>query len=183
MKCENIKSHEELRSAVEKGISNTLSTVSGCGSCKLKTVTVPGCESPANQKRRRAVSTAIEVLFSLVVFKDVNSSSLEDNVEEKSEEVLFQMQYAVAAGQFMISLHGMNTTAQRSSLKHLFSKVTCSVGSVPSNNGKRCGEYLVVSLFIYLFFFKYKNVLAKATFLISAVGSEHRITLLIANRN
>ena len=86
-----------------------------------------------------------------MLFKDINSSSSEDNVEEKSEAVLFQMQYAVAAGQFTISLHGINTTAQRSSLKQLFSKVTCSVGSVPSNNGKRCGEYLVASSFFYLF--------------------------------
>ena len=93
-----------------------------------------------------------------MVFKDINSSSSEDNVEEKSEAVLFQMQYVVAAGQFTISLDGINTTAQRSSLKRVFSKITCSVGSVPSKNGKRCGEYLVISsfysfiyLFIYLF--------------------------------
>ena len=153
MKCEDIQSHDELRSALKKRLSNTLSTLSGCHSCNLKTVAVPGCESKANQRSKRAVDTNVKVLFSMVLFKDINSSSSEGNVEEKSEEVLFQMQYAVAAGQFTISLHGINTTAQRSSLKYLFSKVTCSVGSVPSNNGKRCGEYLVVSLFIYLFIY------------------------------
>lgn len=138
MKCEDIQSQDELRIALEKRLSNTLSTLSGCHSCRLKTVAVPGCKWTANQKPKSAADTAVKVLFSLVVFKDINSSSSEENVEEKSEEVLFQMQYAVAVGQFMISLHGVNTTAQRSSLKHLFSKVTCSVGSVPSNNGKRC---------------------------------------------
>ena len=151
MKCENLGSHEELHSAVEKGISNTLSAVSGCSSCKLNTVASPGCQLPANQKQKRAVAVAIKVLFSLVVFKDVNSSSSEDSVEEKSEAVLFQMQYAVAAGEFTISLYGMNTTALRSSLKHLSFRVTCSVGSVPSNSRKSCGEYLVelsMSLFI-----------------------------------
>ena len=141
MKCEDIQSQDELRSALEKRLSNTLSTLSGCHSCSLKTVTVPGCESKTIQRPKRAIDTAVEVLFSLVVFNDINSSSLEDNVEEKSEAVLFQMQYAVSTGQFMISLHGMNTTARRSSLEHLFSKVTCSVGSVPSNDGKGCGKY------------------------------------------
>ena len=169
MKCEDIQSHDELRSALEKRLNNTLSILSGCQSCNLKTVAVPGCESTANQRPRKAVNTVVKVLFSLVVFKDINSSSSEDNVEEKSKELLFEMQYAVAAGQFMITLHGINTTAQRSSLKYLFSKITCSVGSVPSNNGKRCGEYLVVSsscyLFVYVFYlFIYKNVLVKTIF-------------------
>ena len=141
MKCEDIQSHDELRSSLENRLSSTLSTLSGCHSCKLKTVSVPGCESKGNQRPKRAIDATVEVLFSVVVDKDINSSSSEDNVEEKSEAVLFQMQYAVSTGQFMISLHGINTTAQRSSLRHLFSKVTCSVGSVPSNDGKRCGEY------------------------------------------
>lgn len=100
MKCEDIQSHDELRSALKKRLSNTLSTLSGCHSCNLKTVAVPGCESKANQRSKRAVDTNVKVLFSMVLFKDVNSSSSEGNVEEKSEEVLFQMQYAVAAGQF-----------------------------------------------------------------------------------
>ena len=150
MKCEHIESRGELRSALQRRLSDTVSTLSGCHLCNLKTVTVPGCESKVNQRPKRAIDNAVEVLFSLVVIND-NSSSSEDNVEEKSEAVLFQMQYAVSTGQFMISLHGINTTAQRSSLERLFSKVTCSVGSVPSKDGKRCGEYLVVSLFVYLF--------------------------------
>jgi len=150
MNCEDIQSHDELRSALNKRISNTLSTITGCHSCNLKDVAVPGCEAKASQRPKRAVDQAVKVLLSLALFKDTNSSSSEDNVEEKSEAVLFQMEYAVAAGQFMISLHGINITAQRSSLKHLFSKVTCSVGSVPSNNGKRCGEYLVVRSLFYL---------------------------------
>ena len=141
MKCEDIQSQDELRTALEKRLNNTLSTLSGCYSCNLKTVAVPGCEWTADQRPTSAVDTTVKVLFSLVVSKDINSSSSDENVEEKSEAVLFQMQYAVAVGQFNISLHGINTTAQRSSLKHLFSKVTCSVGSVPSNDGKGCGKY------------------------------------------
>lgn len=148
MKCEDIQSHDELRSALEKRLGSTLS---GCHSCNLKTVAVPGCESKANQRPKRATDTTVEVLFSLVVFKDMNSSSTDDSVEEKNEAVLFQMQYAVSTGQFMISLHGINTTARRSSLQHLFSKVTCSIGSVPSSDGKRCGEYLVVSFHSFIF--------------------------------
>lgn len=141
MQCKNIQSQEELRSAVDKGINNTLSTIPGCHTCQLKQITVPGCESKASNRKRKSVDHGIEVLFSLLVFKDNETSSSEDNIEEKSEAVLFQMQYAVAAGQFMISLHGMNSTADRSTFQHLSSKITCSVGSVSSNDGKGCGKH------------------------------------------
>lgn len=139
MQCNIIQSPKELRSAVEKEINDTLSTVPGCHACVLKEVTVPGCESIANQNRR-SVDQATEVLFSLLV-KSVDSSSTVDNVEETSEAVLFQMQYAVATGQFTISLHGMNSTADRSSLKHLFTNITCSAGFVKSKTGYGCGKH------------------------------------------
>lgn len=140
MQCNAIQSHEELRSAVEKELADTLSTVRGCDACTLKTFTVPGCESIANKNKRRSVDQAIEVLFSLLV-KSVGSSSIVENIEEKSEAVLFQMQYAVATGQFVIILHGMNSTADRSSLKHLFSNITCSPGFLKSKTGKECGKH------------------------------------------
>ena len=141
MQCKNIQRHEELRSAVEKEIKDTLSTVPGCHVCELIDVTVPGCESTTNKKKRRAVDHAMEVLFSILVKKGDNSSLLEDNVLEKSEAVLFQTKYAVAKGQFQISLHGINSTADRSSFQHLFSNVTCSVGFVTSHDGKGCGKH------------------------------------------
>ena len=141
MKCGDIQSHDELRSALKKRLSSTLSTLSGCHSCNLKTVAVPGCESKANQRPKRAIDTTVEVLFSLVVFKDMNSSSTDDSVEEKNEAVLFQMRYVVATGQFQIALGGMNSTADRSSLQHLFSNVTCAVGFVTSEDRKGCGRH------------------------------------------
>ena len=140
MQCKNIQLLEELRSAVEKEINDTLKTVPGCHVCELKYVTVPGCELTANKMKKRAVGYAMEVLF-LMVVKGDNSSFLEDNVSEKSEAVLFQMKYAVATGQFQISLHGVNSTADRSYFQHLFSNITCGVGFVTSHDGKGCGKY------------------------------------------
>lgn len=137
MQCSIIQSREELYSAVEKEIKDTLSAVQGCRECNLKDVATPRCESTTN----KTVDHAVEVLFSLVVREDTDSSSLGDNVEEKSEAVLFQMQYAVATGQFQISLHGMNSTADRSSFQHLFSNVTCAAGFVTSGDRKGCGEH------------------------------------------
>ena len=141
MQCSIIQSREELHSAVEKEIKDTLSAVQGCRTCNLKDVATPGCESTTNKRKGRAVDRAMEVLFSLVVREDNDSSSLGDNVKEKSEAVLFQMQYAVATGQFQISLHGMNSTADRSSFQHLFSNVTCAAGFVTSGDRKGCGEH------------------------------------------
>lgn len=141
MKCNVIQSREELHSAVEKEIQDTLTTVQGCHACKLKDVTTPGCELTGSKRKRKALDRAMEVLFSLVVKGDTNSSSPGDDLEEKSEAVLFQMQYVVATGQFQITLNGMNSTADRSSLQHLFSNVTCAVGFVTSEDRKGCGRH------------------------------------------
>lgn len=142
MQCKSISSHEDLRSAINKEVSDTLSTVTGCHVCQLKEVAVPGCDLLANQRKRRALNHAMEVLFSLVVKQAANgSSSVGENVEEKSEAVLFLMQYAVAAGQFMISLPGINSTADRSSFQHLSSNVSCGAGFVETGDGKGCGKH------------------------------------------
>lgn len=135
MHCNIIRRLEDLYAAVEKAIKSILLTVQGCHACKLKDVATDGCVSLANTKRRRAVDQAMEVVFSLVV----NSSSPGEDVEEKSEAILFQMQYAVATGQFQIALNGMNSTADRSSLQHLFSNVTCAAGFVTSADPNLCG--------------------------------------------
>ena len=135
MHCNIIRRLEDLYTAVEKAIKSILLTVQGCHVCKLKDVATHGCVPPANTKKRRAVDQAMEVVFSLVV----NSSSPGEDVEEKSEAILFQMQYAVATGQFQIALNGMNSTADRSSLQHLFSNVTCAAGFVTSADPNMCG--------------------------------------------
>lgn len=140
MQCKTIQSHNDLHSAVEKEIKDTLSTVPGCHACLLKEITVPGCESTASKKKKRAVDNALQVLFSLVVKEGAGSPLLGGTVEEKSEAVLFQVQYAVSTGHFRIGLHGMNSTAGRSSYQHLFSNVTCGVGFVRSSDEKGCGK-------------------------------------------
>jgi len=117
-----------------------LSTVQGCHGCQLKGVATPGCQSLASTKKRRAIDPGMDVLFSLVV----NSSSPGDDTEERREAVLFQVQYAVATGQFQISLDGTNSTADRSSLQHLFSNVTCAAGFVTSEDRKGCGEQCLI---------------------------------------
>ena len=123
-------------------VRETLSLIPGClnsNACKLKEVAVPGCGWTAHEKTRRAVADTMQVLFSLLV-KAIDSASLADDIEEKSEAILFQMQYAVSTGQFRISLHGMNSTADRSSFKHLSSNITCIPGFVTSRDRKGCGR-------------------------------------------
>ena len=150
MQCKSIQSREELRSAIEKEVSDTLSTIPGCHTCQLKTLTVPKCTLASNQKSRRALDHSVEVHFSLVVKEAVNLSSSEDSVEEKSEAVLFQMQYAVAAGQFIISLHGQNISADRSSFEHISSNITCGAGFVSTSSRKECGKHCSSStIFLY----------------------------------
>lgn len=142
IQCNIIQSNEELRSSIKEEVCDTLATVPGCHAYQLKEVTVPGCESLSNGRKRRAVDNGMEVLFSLLITKgDDNSSSTGEDVEEKSEAVLFVMQYAVAAGEFMITLHGINTTADRSSFQHVFSIVKCGAGSVIASDGKECGKH------------------------------------------
>ena len=144
MECNFIQSREELHSAVEKEIQDKLTTVQGCHACKLKNVTTPGCELTDSKRERKALDHAMEVLFSVVVKGDTDYSLPEDDVEETSEAVLFQMRYVVATGQFQITLNGMNSTADRSSLQHLFSSVTCDVGLVTSEDRKGCGKNLFI---------------------------------------
>ena len=137
LQCNILQGLGKLYAAVKKVVNDMLLTVQGCHACKLKDVATPGCQPVANTKKRRAIDQAMKVLFSLVV----NSSSPGDDVEERSEAVLFQVQYAVATGQFQISLNGTNSTADRSSLQHLFSNVTCAAGSVESADRKGCGKH------------------------------------------
>lgn len=139
MQCNSSQDQKEVSSAIENKIRDTLSTIPGCQTCQLKEVTVPECEKSTNKRRKRATDEAMKVLFSLVVSKAANST--EDGVEEKSEAVLFQMQYAVATGQFMITLRGINMTADRSSFRFRFSSVTCDAGLVMSSDGKGCGKW------------------------------------------
>ena len=135
-------SHSAVHSAFDQEVRETLSLIPGClnsNACKLKEVAVPGCGWTAHEKTRRAVADTMQVLFSLLV-KAIDSASLSDDIEEKSEAILFQMQYAVSTGQFRISLHGMNSTADRSSFKHLSSNITCIPGFVTSRDRKGCGR-------------------------------------------
>ena len=85
-------------------------------------------------------------MLSLAI-KAIASPSLADDIEERSEAVMFQMQYAVSTGQFRISLPGMNSTAERSSFQHLASDITCNPGFVKSN-GRGCGKQHLVRLTI-----------------------------------
>ena len=142
VQCISISSEEDLSSAIKKEVIDTLSTVTRCHACELKEVAVPACDSLTNQRKKRSLNQAMEVLFSLVVKQEANdSSSVGESVDEKSEAVLFLMQYAVAAGQFMLSLPGINSTADRSSFQHLYSKVTCDAGFVETADGKGCGKH------------------------------------------
>ena len=85
-------------------------------------------------------------MLSLAI-KAIDSATLADDIEERSEAVMFQMKYAVATGQFRISLPGMNSTAERSSFQHLASHVTCNPGFVKSN-GQGCGRQDLLRLMI-----------------------------------
>ena len=76
-------------------------------------------------------------------------SSMTDDVDEKSEAVLFQMQYAISTGQFRISLHGVNSIADRSSFKHLSSEITCNPGFVKSSDKTGCGKQQIINASIY----------------------------------
>ena len=134
-------SHNAVHSAFDQEVRKTLSTIPGClnsNACKLKEVAVPRCGWTAHERTRRAVADATQVLSSLLV-KAIDSPSLPDDIEEKSEAILFQMQYAVSTGQFGISLPEMNSTADRSSFEHLSSDFTCNPGFVTSSDREGCG--------------------------------------------
>lgn len=141
--CEGSQSYNGFRSAFEREVSDTLQTIRGClssNTCILKEVTVPGCGWTADQRKRRAVTNSKDVLFSLSV-KGHDSDSTKDDVEEKSEAILFQMQYAVSTGQFVIALDGINSTANRSSFEHVSSDVICNPGFVKRSDRMGCGKY------------------------------------------
>ena len=86
----------------------------------------------------------MKILFSLSI-KPAHSSSLADDIEERSEAILFQMQFAVSTGQFNINLNGVNSTADRSSFEHISSNITCRAGFVSSSDHKTCGKKLTTS--------------------------------------
>ena len=133
--------HKAVQSAVEKQVTKTLSTTSGCTdsyACSVEEVLVPECGWTNNKKARRSVAGGMKIMLSLAI-KASDSYSVADDIEETSEAVLFQMQYAVSTGQFRISLPGMNSTAERSSFQHLASDITCNPGFVKST-GRGCGK-------------------------------------------
>lgn len=136
MSCNGSQSHNELRSAIEKETSDTLSTIPGCQACQLQEIEIPECQISANQRGRRAAKSFMRVTFSLMVFRASNLTY--DDVQEKSAAVLFQMKYAVATGQFTITLHGMEIKADRSSLQLLSTSVVCDAGFVTSSDEKGC---------------------------------------------
>ncbi|XP_067016111.1 uncharacterized protein [Acropora muricata] len=131
--------HKAVQSALEQQVTKTLSTTSGCTdsyACTVEEVSVPECGWATKKKTRRSVDGGMKIMLSLAI-KASDSYSLADDIEETSEAVLFQMQYAVSTGQFRISLPGMNITAERSSFQHLASDITCNPGFVKSN-GRGC---------------------------------------------
>lgn len=150
IQCKNIGSHDELRLAIEKEISDTLTIIPGCEACQLKTLTVPGCDLAPYRKSKRSVDNSVKIQFLLVVKEAVNVSSSMDSVDEKSEALLFQMQYVVAAGKFMINLNGNNFTADRSSFEHISSSITCGAGYVQTKSGKECGRHYSLSFLLLL---------------------------------
>ena len=140
-----------VQSAVEQQVAETLSTISGCtdsNACTLKEFSVPDCAWTTKQITRRSVAGGMKIILSLAI-KAIVSPTLADDIEERSEAVMFQMQYAVSTGQFRISLPGMNSTAERSSFQHLASDITCNPGFVKSNS-RGCGKQLIVRLMIPL---------------------------------
>ena len=143
MQCQVGQYFSSFRTAIEQTVTDTLSQIPGClhyNACKLREVEVPGCGWTPGQKKKRAVTEGKDVLLSLSV-KAVDSSKVTDDIEEKSEAVLFQIQYAVSTGKFKAILHGVNSTADRSSLKYLSSEIMCNPGFVTSIDGKGCGTF------------------------------------------
>ena len=138
-----------VQSAVEQQVAETLSTIPGCtdsNACTLKKFSVPDCAWNTKQITRRSVAGGMKIILSVAI-KAIVSPTLADDIEERSEAVMFQMQYAVSTGQFRISLPGMNSTAERSSFQHLASDITCNPGFVKSNS-RGCGKQLIVRLMI-----------------------------------
>ncbi|XP_015761109.1 PREDICTED: sushi, von Willebrand factor type A, EGF and pentraxin domain-containing protein 1-like isoform X1 [Acropora digitifera] len=132
-------SHNAVQSAVEQQVTETLSAISGCNvpnACTLTEVSFPDCGWTTNQQTRPSFAGGMKIMLSLAI-KAIDSATLADDIKERSEAVMFQMRYAVATGQFRISLPGMNSTAERSSFQHLASHVTCNPGFVKSN-GQGC---------------------------------------------
>ena len=149
--CQISQGLSDIHSALKQELADTLSTIPGCldsDACKLTRISVPGCGWTAQEMTKRAVVDAMEVLFSLLV-KAVESASMTDDVDEKSEAVLFQMQYAISTGQFRISLQGVNSTADRSSFKHLSSEITCNPGFVKSIDKIGCGKQQIINASVY----------------------------------
>ena len=149
--CQISRGLSEFHSALKQELANTLSTIPGCldsDACKLTRISLPGCGWTAHEMTKRAIVDEMEVLFSLLL-KAVESASMMDDVDEKSEAVLFQMQYAISTGQFMISLQGVNRTADRSSFKHLSSEITCNSGFVESSDKTGCGKQQIINASIY----------------------------------
>ncbi|PFX23088.1 Fibropellin-1 [Stylophora pistillata] len=134
MQCSS-QNHNELRTAIKSEIRDTLVTVAGCQTCQLQKIKVPECNISAN-KAKRAAEPVMEVIVSLNISKAANTYEYE--VEERSEEVLFLMKSAVATGQFVINLNGINMTAVRSSFQVLRSIVICRAGFLKSSDGKEC---------------------------------------------
>ena len=149
--CQIRQGLSDIYSALKQELADTLSTIPGCldsDACKLTRISVPGCGWTAQEMTKRAVVDAMEVLFSLLV-KAVESASMTDDVDEKSEAVLFQMQYAISTGQFRISLQGVNSTADRSSFKHLSPEITCNPGFVKSIDKTGCGKQQIINASVY----------------------------------
>ena len=149
--CQISRGLSDIHAALKQELADTLSTIPGCldsDACKLTRISVPGCGWTAQEMTKRAVVDAMEVLFSVLV-KAVESASMTDDVDEKSEAVLFQMQYAISTGQFRISLQGVNSTADRSSFKHLSSEITCNPGFVKSIDKTGCGKQQIINASVY----------------------------------
>jgi len=117
---------------IQRKVWRSLRSVPGCSfadECETRVIKTPRC---------RTVNDAIEILF-LVSIKS-SHSSLRVAIEETSEAVLFQLKHSVITWKFMISVDGIYTTVERSSLKHLSSQFKCSLGSVLSISKKGCGK-------------------------------------------
>lgn len=107
-------------------------SIPGCSfsdECKAYAVTSSACGDVIN---------ALKVQFSVSIQK--SRSTLVATIEETSEAAKFQLEYDVSTGNFAININGISVTADKSSLKHLYTSITCLPGSVVGKGAEGCGK-------------------------------------------
>ena len=141
--CKSQEEYKQIRSAFQEAFLRAIRSLPEyqcfkSGLCKVEDVNVPGCEK-FEKRSKRSMEDLVTIKFTLLFVQSGNFST-EATSLEKAEASVFQLQYTVKTGQFIMNVSGRSISAHTSSLQHISDIIFCDKGHFLNEQNITCGR-------------------------------------------